>query len=69
MNGYYDIEQEKLNIINSIYTTLKQLENYKNKVLLQMGHSGDMRVCLHLLIQSDLDKSFLSITSNQSIEY
>jgi len=31
VNGYSEIEREKLNLINSIYTTLEQFENYKNK--------------------------------------
>nr|QWY87025.1 ATP synthase CF0 subunit I [Millettia stuhlmannii] len=31
VNGYSEIEREKLNLINSIYTTLEQLENYKNE--------------------------------------
>nr|YP_010964461.1 ATP synthase CF0 subunit I [Ototropis elegans]WNM89115.1 ATP synthase CF0 subunit I [Ototropis elegans] len=33
VNGYSEIEQEKLNLINSIYTTLEQLENYKNEAI------------------------------------
>nr|YP_009454126.1 ATP synthase CF0 B subunit [Senegalia laeta]YP_009777511.1 ATP synthase CF0 B subunit [Senegalia catechu]ATO89222.1 ATP synthase CF0 B subunit [Senegalia laeta]QGA84684.1 ATP synthase CF0 subunit I [Senegalia ataxacantha]QJF59374.1 ATP synthase CF0 B subunit [Senegalia catechu] len=33
VNGYYEIEREKLNLINSIYTTLEQLENYKNETI------------------------------------
>nr|YP_010514148.1 ATP synthase CF0 B subunit [Strongylodon macrobotrys]UXL85801.1 ATP synthase CF0 B subunit [Strongylodon macrobotrys] len=33
MNGYYEIEREKLNLLNSIYTTLEQLENYKNEAI------------------------------------
>ena len=33
MNGYSEIEGEKLNLINSIYTTLEQLENYKNEAI------------------------------------
>nr|YP_009687004.1 ATP synthase CF0 subunit I [Klainedoxa gabonensis]QDW75751.1 ATP synthase CF0 subunit I [Klainedoxa gabonensis] len=31
MNGYSEIEREKLNLINSTYKTLEQLENYKNE--------------------------------------
>nr|YP_010512477.1 ATP synthase CF0 B subunit [Luetzelburgia bahiensis]UXL83801.1 ATP synthase CF0 B subunit [Luetzelburgia bahiensis] len=33
VNGYSEIEQEKRNLINSIYTTLEQLENYKNETI------------------------------------
>nr|YP_009772256.1 ATP synthase CF0 B subunit [Abrus precatorius]QIT03124.1 ATP synthase CF0 B subunit [Abrus precatorius]QJW33998.1 ATP synthase CF0 subunit I [Abrus pulchellus subsp. cantoniensis] len=33
VNGYSEIEREKLNLINSIYTTLEQLENYKNETI------------------------------------
>nr|WAX02036.1 ATP synthase CF0 subunit I [Gleditsia microphylla]WAX02454.1 ATP synthase CF0 subunit I [Gleditsia microphylla] len=33
VNGYSEIEREKLNLINSIYTTLDQLENYKNETI------------------------------------
>nr|YP_010880511.1 CF0 subunit I [Callitriche cophocarpa]YP_010880683.1 CF0 subunit I [Callitriche palustris]QUO99463.1 ATP synthase CF0 subunit I [Callitriche palustris]WHU54298.1 CF0 subunit I [Callitriche cophocarpa]WHU54470.1 CF0 subunit I [Callitriche palustris] len=33
VNGYSEIEQEKLNLINSIYKTLEQLENYKNETI------------------------------------
>ena len=33
MNGYSEIKREKLNLINSIYTTLEQLENYKNEAI------------------------------------
>nr|YP_009460411.1 ATP synthase CF0 subunit I [Cardamine parviflora]AUT81718.1 ATP synthase CF0 subunit I [Cardamine parviflora]QWT69667.1 ATP synthase CF0 subunit I [Cardamine amariformis]QWT69753.1 ATP synthase CF0 B subunit [Cardamine occulta]QWT69838.1 ATP synthase CF0 subunit I [Cardamine fallax] len=34
VNGYSEIEREKLNLINSTYKTLKQLENYKNETIL-----------------------------------
>ena len=33
MTGYSEIEREKLNLINSTYKTLEQLENYKNETL------------------------------------
>ena len=33
VNGYAQIEREKLNLINSTYTTLEQLENYKNETI------------------------------------
>lgn len=33
VNGYSEIEREKFNLINSIYTTLEQLENYKNETI------------------------------------
>nr|YP_011026335.1 ATP synthase CF0 subunit I [Dudleya farinosa]WQN00329.1 ATP synthase CF0 subunit I [Dudleya farinosa] len=33
VTGYSDIEQEKLNLINSTYKTLEQLENYKNETI------------------------------------
>nr|YP_010185448.1 ATP synthase CF0 subunit I [Cladrastis yungchunii]QVL22893.1 ATP synthase CF0 subunit I [Cladrastis yungchunii] len=33
VNGYSEIEREKLNLINSIYMTLEQLENYKNETI------------------------------------
>nr|YP_010832395.1 ATP synthase CF0 B subunit [Astragalus pallasii]YP_010832623.1 ATP synthase CF0 B subunit [Astragalus jiuquanensis]WFG51832.1 ATP synthase CF0 B subunit [Astragalus pallasii]WFG52364.1 ATP synthase CF0 B subunit [Astragalus jiuquanensis] len=33
VNGYSEIEREKLNLINSINTTLEQLENYKNETI------------------------------------
>nr|YP_009570935.1 ATP synthase CF0 subunit I [Quintinia verdonii]QBC69534.1 ATP synthase CF0 subunit I [Quintinia verdonii] len=33
MNGYSEIEREKLNLINSTYKTLEQLENYKNETI------------------------------------
>nr|WFG51452.1 ATP synthase CF0 B subunit [Astragalus vulpinus] len=33
VNGYSEIEREKLNLINSINTTLEQLENYKNETV------------------------------------
>ena len=33
VNGYSEIEQEKQNLINSIYTTLEQLDNYKNEAI------------------------------------
>nr|QIQ26516.1 ATP synthase CF0 B subunit [Gamblea ciliata var. evodiifolia] len=32
-NGYYEIEREKWNFINSIYKTLEQLKNYKNETI------------------------------------
>ena len=34
MTGYSEIEREKLNLINSTYKTLEQLENYKNETIL-----------------------------------
>nr|QKK48727.1 ATPase I subunit [Sisymbrium aculeolatum] len=34
VNGYSEIEREKVNLINSTYRTLKQLENYKNETIL-----------------------------------
>nr|YP_009486890.1 ATP synthase CF0 subunit I [Tylosema fassoglense]AWB13113.1 ATP synthase CF0 subunit I [Tylosema fassoglense] len=33
VNGYSEIERDKLNLINSIYTTLEQLENDKNETI------------------------------------
>lgn len=33
VNGYSAIEREKLNLINSTYNTLEQLENYKNETI------------------------------------
>nr|YP_010378023.1 ATP synthase CF0 B subunit [Sonchus masguindalii]QYC93797.1 ATP synthase CF0 B subunit [Sonchus masguindalii] len=33
VNGYSEIEREKLNLIDSTYKTLEQLENYKNETL------------------------------------
>nr|YP_009769680.1 ATP synthase CF0 B subunit [Mirbelia oxylobioides]QIT00382.1 ATP synthase CF0 B subunit [Mirbelia oxylobioides] len=33
VNGYSEIEREKSNLMNSIYTTLEQLENYKNETI------------------------------------
>nr|YP_009750760.1 ATP synthase CF0 subunit I [Casimiroa edulis]QIJ98219.1 ATP synthase CF0 subunit I [Casimiroa edulis] len=33
VNGYSEIEREKFNLINSTYTTLDQLENYKNETI------------------------------------
>nr|YP_009932490.1 ATPase I subunit [Rhammatophyllum pachyrhizum]QNR91632.1 ATPase I subunit [Rhammatophyllum pachyrhizum] len=34
VNGYAEIEREKLNLINSTSRTLKQLENYKNETII-----------------------------------
>lgn len=34
VNGYSEIEREKLNLIDSTYKTLEQLENYKNETIL-----------------------------------
>nr|YP_009751215.1 ATP synthase CF0 subunit I [Pedicularis longiflora]QIJ99819.1 ATP synthase CF0 subunit I [Pedicularis longiflora] len=33
VNGYSEIEREKLNLVNSTYKTLEQLENYKNETI------------------------------------
>nr|UDH55736.1 ATP synthase CF0 subunit I [Gynatrix pulchella] len=33
VNGYSEIEREKLNLINSTYNILEQLENYKNQTI------------------------------------
>nr|WVH38581.1 ATPase subunit I [Schlechtendalia luzulifolia] len=33
VNGYSEIEREKRNLIDSIYKTLEQLENYKNETI------------------------------------
>nr|YP_010023980.1 ATP synthase CF0 B subunit [Abutilon theophrasti]QOP63329.1 ATP synthase CF0 B subunit [Abutilon theophrasti]QQO80638.1 ATP synthase CF0 B subunit [Abutilon theophrasti]ULX45850.1 ATP synthase CF0 B subunit [Abutilon theophrasti] len=33
VNGYSEIEQKKLNLINSTYKILEQLENYKNETI------------------------------------
>jgi F-type H+-transporting ATPase subunit b len=33
VNEYSEIEQEKLNLINSTYKILEQLENYKNETI------------------------------------
>nr|YP_009705493.1 ATP synthase CF0 B subunit [Valeriana officinalis]YP_010464049.1 ATP synthase CF0 subunit I [Valeriana fauriei]YP_010538779.1 ATP synthase CF0 subunit I [Valeriana jatamansi]QFQ35187.1 ATP synthase CF0 B subunit [Valeriana officinalis]URQ21559.1 ATP synthase CF0 subunit I [Valeriana officinalis]UUL71400.1 ATP synthase CF0 subunit I [Valeriana fauriei]UYF12334.1 ATP synthase CF0 subunit I [Valeriana jatamansi]WRH31220.1 ATPase subunit I [Valeriana fauriei] len=33
VNGYSEIERERLNLINSTYKTLEQLENYKNDTI------------------------------------
>nr|YP_010934347.1 ATP synthase CF0 subunit I [Atriplex canescens]WKV25131.1 ATP synthase CF0 subunit I [Atriplex canescens] len=33
VNGYSEIEREKINLINSTYKTLEQFENYKNETI------------------------------------
>nr|YP_010167531.1 ATP synthase CF0 subunit I [Nymphaea odorata]YP_010250576.1 ATP synthase CF0 B subunit [Nymphaea hybrid cultivar]UPX03953.1 ATP synthase CF0 B subunit [Nymphaea mexicana]QRW37514.1 ATP synthase CF0 subunit I [Nymphaea odorata]QTV76232.1 ATP synthase CF0 B subunit [Nymphaea hybrid cultivar]UFP92008.1 ATP synthase CF0 B subunit [Nymphaea odorata]UPX03864.1 ATP synthase CF0 B subunit [Nymphaea odorata] len=33
VNGYSEIEQEKMNLINAAYQNLEQLENYKNETI------------------------------------
>nr|YP_009662604.1 ATP synthase CF0 subunit I [Amphilophium dolichoides]YP_009662701.1 ATP synthase CF0 subunit I [Amphilophium carolinae]QBA67214.1 ATP synthase CF0 B subunit [Amphilophium carolinae]QBA67220.1 ATP synthase CF0 B subunit [Amphilophium dolichoides]QCU48126.1 ATP synthase CF0 subunit I [Amphilophium dolichoides]QCU48223.1 ATP synthase CF0 subunit I [Amphilophium carolinae] len=33
VNGYFEIERKKWNLINSTYKTLEQLENYKNETI------------------------------------
>nr|WRY72234.1 ATP synthase CF0 subunit I [Sclerocactus unguispinus] len=33
VNGYSEIERDKMNLINSTYKTLEQLENYKNETI------------------------------------
>nr|YP_009164568.1 ATP synthase CF0 B subunit [Lathraea squamaria]AJD76801.1 ATP synthase CF0 B subunit [Lathraea squamaria] len=33
VNGYSEIEREKITLVNSIYKTLEQLENYKNETI------------------------------------
>ena len=33
MNGYSEVEQEKLNLIYSTYNTFEELENYKNETI------------------------------------
>nr|YP_009572340.1 ATP synthase CF0 subunit I [Monococcus echinophorus]QBE87305.1 ATP synthase CF0 subunit I [Monococcus echinophorus] len=33
VNGYSEIEREKINLINATYKTLEQLENYKNETI------------------------------------
>nr|YP_009572597.1 ATP synthase CF0 subunit I [Petiveria alliacea]QBE87883.1 ATP synthase CF0 subunit I [Petiveria alliacea] len=33
VNGYSEIEREKMNLINATYKTLEQLENYKNETI------------------------------------
>nr|YP_009705417.1 ATP synthase CF0 B subunit [Triplostegia glandulifera]YP_010705290.1 CF0 subunit I [Triplostegia grandiflora]WCQ83486.1 ATP synthase CF0 B subunit [Triplostegia sp. 20213]WCR48873.1 ATP synthase CF0 B subunit [Triplostegia sp. 20552]WCR48955.1 ATP synthase CF0 B subunit [Triplostegia sp. 20785]WCR49038.1 ATP synthase CF0 B subunit [Triplostegia sp. 20922]WCR49121.1 ATP synthase CF0 B subunit [Triplostegia sp. 201048]WCR49204.1 ATP synthase CF0 B subunit [Triplostegia sp. 201190]WCR49287. len=33
VNGYSEIERERLNLINSTYKTLEELENYKNETI------------------------------------
>nr|YP_008964853.1 ATP synthase CF0 B subunit [Schwalbea americana]CDJ38603.1 ATP synthase CF0 B subunit [Schwalbea americana] len=33
VNGYSEIERDKLNLVNSTYKTLEQLENYKNETI------------------------------------
>ncbi|CAN6440822.1 unnamed protein product [Victoria cruziana] len=33
VNGYSEIEQKKMNLINSVYQNLEQLENYKNETI------------------------------------
>ncbi|KAK1320175.1 hypothetical protein QJS10_CPA03g01952 [Acorus calamus] len=33
VNGYSEIEREKMNLINATYENLERLENYKNETL------------------------------------
>ncbi|KAL6573623.1 hypothetical protein OROHE_002082 [Orobanche hederae] len=33
LNGYFEIERKNLNLVNSTYKTLEQLENYKNETI------------------------------------
>ncbi|KAL6513073.1 hypothetical protein OROMI_034602 [Orobanche minor] len=36
LNGYFEIERKNLNLVNSTYKTLEQLENYKNETINSM---------------------------------
>ncbi|KAK4739022.1 hypothetical protein R3W88_002719 [Solanum pinnatisectum] len=43
VNGYSEIEREKLNLINSTYKTLEQLENYKNETIHYLNNELHLR--------------------------
>ncbi|CAN6440733.1 unnamed protein product [Victoria cruziana] len=45
VNGYSKIEQEKMNLINSIYQNLEQLENFFQQAL--QGSLGTLNNCLN----------------------
>nr|YP_010214266.1 ATP synthase CF0 subunit I [Loranthus guizhouensis]UBN08121.1 ATP synthase CF0 subunit I [Loranthus guizhouensis] len=52
VNGYSDIEREKLNLINSTYATLEQLENYKNETIYFEQQRAIKHVQQHVLQQA-----------------
>nr|YP_010214007.1 ATP synthase CF0 subunit I [Loranthus delavayi]YP_010214331.1 ATP synthase CF0 subunit I [Loranthus kaoi]UBN07602.1 ATP synthase CF0 subunit I [Loranthus delavayi]UBN07861.1 ATP synthase CF0 subunit I [Loranthus delavayi]UBN08186.1 ATP synthase CF0 subunit I [Loranthus kaoi] len=52
VNGYSDIEREKLNLINSTYATLEQLENYKNENIYFEQQRAIKHVQQHVLQQA-----------------
>nr|YP_009708567.1 ATP synthase CF0 B subunit [Dendrophthoe pentandra]QEV86176.1 ATP synthase CF0 B subunit [Dendrophthoe pentandra] len=52
VNGYSEIEREKLNLINSIYATLEQLENYKNSTISFEQQSAINQVQQHVFQQA-----------------
>nr|BEG71905.1 ATP synthase CF0 B subunit [Astragalus macropelmatus] len=64
VNGYSEIEREKLNLINSINTTLEQLENYKNETI-----QFEQQKAIHQVQQRVLQQALLGAlgTLNSSL--
>lgn len=61
MNGYFKIERENLNLINLIYKTLKQLENYKNEII----HLEQQRV-IHQVRQCVFQQTLQGVLGTQN---
>nr|YP_010273679.1 ATP synthase CF0 subunit I [Dinetus racemosus]UKO32087.1 ATP synthase CF0 subunit I [Dinetus racemosus] len=62
VNGYSEIEREKLNLINSTYKTLEQLENYKNETL-RFEQQRAMNQVRHRVFQQALQRALGTLNS------
>ena len=65
-NGYSEIEREKLNLINSTYNTLEQLENYKNETIRFEQQRAINQVRQRVLQQTCLKELFIIFFSHFS---
>nr|UXC96557.1 CF0 subunit I [Primula farinosa var. koreana] len=62
VNGYSEIEREKLNLINSTYKTLEQLENYKNETI-QFEQQSAINEVRQQVFQQALEGALGTLTS------
>nr|UXC96473.1 CF0 subunit I [Primula farinosa var. hannasanensis] len=62
INGYSEIEREKLNLMNSTYKTLEQLENYKNETI-QFEQQSAINEVRQQVFQQALEGALGTLTS------
>ncbi|KAL6496073.1 hypothetical protein OROHE_027551 [Orobanche hederae] len=68
LNGYFEIERKNLNLFNSTYKTLEQLENYKNETI-KFEQQRAINQVKQRVLQQALQEALIILNSCLTTEY